>query len=297
MLKSFKEIMDKASSQETKKLAVADASGKSVIEALKAAVDKNIIFPILVGDPDKIEPIVKEVGLTKYELVEAKSPKEIGAKTVELVRQGKADMIMKGKLSTPVLMKAILDKENGLRKGKLLSHVAVAELKNYPKLMLFTDGGINITPDIKQKVDILKNAAWLANGLGFERPKAAILTAIETINENMPETVDAAMLTKMSERGQLGNIHVEGPIAMDVVLSETAKKAKGIDTELTLDTDIFLTPNIASGNIAVKALIYLADALVAGLVVGAKCPIVLLSRSDTAEIKLASIALAAALDS
>ncbi len=296
MLKSFKEIMEKATSRKTRRLAVADAAGGSVIEALKEAQEKDIIVPVLVGDPDKIKPIAEEKGLTGYELIPAHTPEEIGAKTVELVREGKADMIMKGKLSTPVLMKAILDKEKGLRKGKLLSHVAVTEVKNYPKLMLFTDGGINIRPDIKEKTDILMNAAWLANGLGIERPKVAVLCAIEVVNEKMPETLDAAMLTKMSERGQLGNVYVEGPIATDVVLSEAAKKAKGIETELTLDADIFLLPDIASGNIAVKSLLYLADATVGGLVVGATCPIVLLSRSDTAEIKMASIALAAAID-
>ncbi len=296
MLKSFKEVMDKAQARDTRRLAVADAAGGSVIEALKEAADKDIIFPVLVGDPKKIQPIAEEKGLKNFELVEAFSPVEIGAKTVELVRNGQADMIMKGKVSTPVLMKAVLNKEKGLRKGKLLSHVAVTEVANYPKLMLFTDGGINIQPDIKAKGDILKNAIDLANGMGIERPKIAALSTIENVNPDMPETVDAALLTKMGQRGQFGNVHIEGPIAVDVILSEAAKQAKNFDTELTLDADIFLTPNISTCNMSIKFLIYLANALVGGLVVGATCPIVLLSRSDTADIKLASIALAAALD-
>lgn len=296
MLRSFEEIFAKAKDSETRKLAVADAAGKAVIEALKDAVDMGIIHPVLVGDPDKIKPIVEEVGLDKYDIVEAKDPKDIGAKTVELVRNGDAQMLMKGKLSTPILLKAVLDKQNGLRKGKLLSHVAVVENPNYPKLMLWTDGGMVIRPDIHQKIDLLNNAAWVANGLGIDTPKAVALCAIETINQDMPETVDGALLTKMSERHQLGNIEVEGPLAIDVVLSKDAAAAKKIDTPMSEDTDIFLVPDVATGNIAIKSLIYLADVTVGGIVVGATAPIVLLSRSDTKKQKLASIALAAALD-
>ncbi|MFP4458815.1 MAG: bifunctional enoyl-CoA hydratase/phosphate acetyltransferase [Candidatus Zixiibacteriota bacterium] len=296
MLKSFKEIMKKAESGKPRPLAVADAAGAAVIEALHEAAKLNIIKPFLVGDPEKIKPIVEKIGLKNYELVEAKEPGEIAKKSIQLIHDGKCEMLMKGKLSTPILLKAVLDKKTGLRKGKLLSHVAVTEAPNYPKLMLFTDGGMNIRPDLMQKIEILKNAAWVANGLGIETPKAAALAAIEVVNDDMPETIDAALLAKMSDRGQLGNIIVDGPIAIDVVLSKDAAAAKKMQSPLTEDADIFLLPDIASGNISVKSLIYLAGATVGGIVVGATVPIVLLSRADSAAIKLASIALAAALD-
>ena len=291
MLTSFAQIIEQAKNSRKRNLAVADASGDAVVEALVEAEKMEIIKPFLVGNPDKIEPLAKKYNLTDYEIIPAKEPVEIAEKTVELGRTGKCDMIMKGKLSTPILLKAVLDKEKGLRSGKLLSHIAVMEVEKYPKLIIMTDGGMNIRPDVKQKSQILMNAGIVAEKFGMEKPKAVGLAAIEVVNPDMPETTDAAMLTKMSQRHQLGNIIFEGPLAIDVVLSKDAAKAKHIETDMPEDTDIFLVPDIASGNIFAKALIYLADAKIGGIVMGAKLPIVLLSRSDTAETKLNSIAL------
>jgi phosphate butyryltransferase len=212
-----------------------------------------------------------------------------------MVKEGKAEMLMKGKVDTSSLLKAVLDKETGLRTGAFLSHVAVVEVKAYPKLMLVTDGGMNIKPDIKQKADIIRNAVEVAKRLGIERPKVACLSAVELVNPDMPETIDAAGLVKMAERGDIKDVIIDGPIAFDVAVDVEAGRMKGIISPVAGGTDIFLVPDIASGNILVKSLIYLAGAKVGGVVVGAGAPIVLLSRSDSAEMKLCSMALGAAI--
>ena len=292
MIKNFEEIRAKAIKGDRSRLVVADASGKSVIDALTQATALGMIEPILVGDESKIAPLVEEMGLEGARIIDVKDPVEIGEKCVALIREGEGDMLMKGKLSTPVLMKAVLDKQKGLRKGKLLSHVAVMELAGYPKLMTMTDGGIVINPDLGEKAALIENAAEVVRGLDIEVPKVACLAAIEKITDKQPETLHAVQLMKMAERGQLGKVKIEGPIATDVLLSHEAAKAKGIQSEMTLDADIVLVPNIAVCNAFVKGMIYLANARVAGVVMGAACPIVLLSRSDTAEVKLDSIALA-----
>ncbi|RKZ30543.1 phosphate butyryltransferase [bacterium] len=294
MLTNYEQIKAKALEGERKKLVVADAAGKAILEALGEATEAGMIAPVLVGDKEKIEPLVSEFGLENTRIVHETDPETIAAKSIELIKSGEGDMILKGKLSTPILMKAVLDKETGLRKGKLLSHVCAMEVAGYPKLMLVTDGGIVVAPDIAQKAALIMNATEVAHGLGIERPKVACLAAIERITESQPETLHAAELMKMAERGQLGDIEIEGPVAMDVLLSREAAAAKGIESAMTLDADIVLVPNMVTGNVFVKALIYLADAKVGGLVMGAQCPIVLLSRSDTAELKLCSIALACA---
>ena len=291
MIRKFSEILAAAKSSRKRNLAVADAAGDAVIEALAEAENMGIIKPYLVGDRAKIEPLIKKYSLSEYEIFEARDPAEIAQKTVELGRTGECDMIMKGKLSTPVLLHAVLDKEAGLRTGNLLSHVAVMEVEKYPKLMLMSDGGMNIRPNLEQKVQIISNAAQMARKLGIAKPKVAGLAAIETANPDMPETTDAVALADMCKRGELGDVLFEGPLAMDVVLSRDAAKMKKIETQMAEDTDIFLVPDISSGNIFAKALIYLADAKIGGIIMGAKLPIVLLSRSDTAETKLYSIAL------
>jgi len=291
MIKSFAEIIEQAKGARKRNLAVADAAGDAVVEALAEAENMGIIKPYLVGDPEKIEPLAEKYNLSDYQIVPAAEPGEIAQKTVELAASGECDMIMKGKLSTPILLRAVLDKQYGLRTGKLLSHIAVMEVANYPKLIIMSDGGMNIRPDVNQKAQIVMNAAVVAKKFGIEKPKAVGLAAIEIVNPDMPETEEYAMLTKMSERHQLGDVIFEGPLAMDVVLSRDAAKAKKIDTVMSEDADIFLVPDIASGNIFAKALIYLANAKIGGIVMGAKIPIVLLSRSDTAETKLNSIAL------
>ncbi|MDH4223427.1 MAG: bifunctional enoyl-CoA hydratase/phosphate acetyltransferase, partial [candidate division Zixibacteria bacterium] len=248
------------------------------------------------GDADKIKNLCTKLNFTLngLEILGEKEPRNIASLAVELVKQKKADMLMKGKVDTPTLLKAVLDKEKGLKSGKLLSHVAVVEVEKYPKLMIVTDGGMNISPDVTRKIEILKNAVEVAKKLGIENPKAACLAAVELVNPEMPETIDASIIAKMAERGEIKDVIVDGPVAFDVAIDPDSARIKGIISPISGDTDIFLCPNISSGNIFVKSLIYLCGARVGGIVVGAGVPIVLLSRSDTAEIKLLSIALGAA---
>ncbi len=292
---SFEGIFSKVKREGRKRLAVAGAEGGAILQAVVEAHQERVIEPILIGDGAKIEKLASQSGvdISPFELVEAEDAQNSCLEAVKLVREGKADMLMKGKVGTSALLKAILDKDCGLRKGKLLSHVVVMEAKVYPKLLIITDGGMNISPNLETKVELIKNASWVAHRLGIDIPKVALLAAVETVNPDMQETVDAAILSKMAQRGQLGNVVVDGPVAFDLAVSSQAAQIKGVESPIAGEADILLVPNIASGNISVKALIYLGKVEVGGIVVGAKAPIVLLSRADTAKIKLNSIALGA----
>jgi len=297
MIKNFNELLDSVKDKKRKVLAIAGAEGEEIIEAAKRATEEEIISPILIGDPDKIKSLCQKLNfdLDSLKILGEKEPQSIASLAVELVKDKKADMLMKGKVDTPTLLKAVLDKEKGLKGGKLLSHVAVVEVEKYPKFMIVTDGGMNISPDVMKKIEILKNAVELARKLGIEKPKAACLSAVELVNTYMPETIYASIIAKMAERGEIKDVGVDGPVAFDVAIDSRSARTKGIISPVSGDTDIFLCPDISSGNIFVKSLIYLAGAKVAGIVVGAGAPIVLLSRSDSAEIKLLSIALGAAI--
>jgi phosphate butyryltransferase len=294
-IRSFEQLLDLVKKKEKKVLAIASAEGKEIIQAAKLATDENILFPIFIGDREKIEKICKEIELelNKVEIVNEKDINKTSEIAVELVKKKRADMLMKGKVDTRSLLKAVLDKEKGLRADKLLSHVAVVEVKSYSKLMLVTDGGMNINPDVNNKIEILKNAIDVAHRLGIEKPKISVLAAVETVNPDMPETVDASVITKMGERGDLGEVIIDGPLAFDIAIDKKSAEIKGVESLVAGETDIFLVPNISAGNIMVKALIYLADAKVGGIIVGGGAPIVLLSRSDSKEAKLYSMALGA----
>jgi phosphate butyryltransferase len=296
-IESFDQLFSLVKSKEKKRLAIASAEGEEIVEAAKRATDEGIIQAVLIGDGEKIKDICHKLkfDLNRVEIVDAKDPALTSQLAVELVKRKKADMLMKGKVSTSTLLKAVLDKEKGLRSGKLLSHVAVIEVENYHKLMLVTDGGMNINPDVNQKADILKNAIEVAKRLKIEKPKVSCLTAVELVNPEMQETLDAAVLVKMAERGDIKDVVIDGPTAFDVAIDSQAARMKGIVSPVAGDTDIFLVPNISAGNIFVKALIYLAKAKVGGIVVGGGAPIVLLSRSDTAAMKIYSMALGAAI--
>jgi len=210
---------------------------------------------------------------------------------VRLVREEKGEILMKGFVSTSSLLRGVIDKKRGLRTGRTLSHVAVVEARNYPKLLLITDGGMNIKPDLNTKIDLIKNGIDLAQRLRIENPKVAVLGAIEIVNPEMPETLDAAHLSKMAERGQIRGAIVDGPLALDLAVSPEAIRHKKVKSSVAGEADILLVPDIACGNIFVKALIYLGQAKVAGVIMGASSPIVLLSRADTKETKLHSLAL------
>lgn len=294
---SFDQLISIVKNKERKKLAIASAEGEEIIEAVKQATEEKIISAVLIGDQAKIERLCKKksLDLNKVEIINVPDPNLTTKVAVETVKQENAEILMKGKVGTSTLLKTVLDKESGLRTGALLSHVAVMEVATYPKLMMVTDGGMNIKPDIKQKANILNNAVEVAKKLGVEKPKVACLAAVELVNPDMQETVDAAGLVKMAERGDIKDMIIDGPIAFDVAINLEAARMKGIVSPVAGDTDIFLVPDIAAGNIFVKSLIYLADAKVGGVVVGAGAPIVLLSRSDSAAMKLYSMALGAAI--
>jgi phosphate butyryltransferase len=290
-MKTYDELVNYIKGQSQRTVAVADASDIEIMLALKEAHSLGLAKSIIVGNGTDIEKAAKEADFSDFELVAESSPLLIAQKSVELVRSGRASMLMKGKVPTPLLLHAVLDQDKGLRTGRLLSHFVLAELEKYPKLLAMTDCGMNIRPTLTQKVDILINAAGFMRKLGRKTPKVAVLAAIELVNQDMPETIDAATLVKMSERDQLGDVYVDGPVAIDIVLSKRAAKIKKIESQLPEDADILLFPDIASGNICAKALIYLAGSRLGGIILGAAAPIILLSRSDTREEKLASITL------
>ena len=292
---TFDQLISAVKNKETKRLAIASAEGEEIIEAVREATDQNLISGVLIGERSRIEDLCKKKDLdpSRVEVIDAADPRLAASVAVETVKGGEADMLMKGKVDTSTLLKAVLDKENGLRMGAFLSHVAVMEVESYPKLMLVSDGGMNIKPDVQQKVDILKNAVEVAKKLGVKKPKVACLAAVELVNPDMQETVDAAALVKMAEKGDIEDVVIDGPIAFDAAISLEAARTKGIVSPVAGDPDIFLVPDIASGNIFVKALIFLANAKVGGVIAGAGVPIVLLSRSDSAQTKLYSMALGA----
>jgi len=295
MLKSFQDIQNAVINSEKKKtISIAMADDLSVLEAAKVVEERGIANFLLVGNRMKIKEISRVVGYNIKEdnIVEAETAEEIAAKSVELVNDGKADILMKGHISTPILMKAVLNKEKGLRTGEVLSHVAAVEVDSYHKLMLVGDGGINILPDLETKASILRNILNVAAKLKIDVPKIGLLCPIEKVNPKIVETVDADALEKMAGQGEFGNCIIEGPIAMDVALNESAAQRKDIKSKISGDTDGFLVPNISTGNAVIKSLIFLANAKVGGLVLGAKVPIILLSRSDDPAQKFYSIILA-----
>ena len=293
MLTSFKAVVEQAKNLQGKKIAVAGAEGEAVLEAVKLAKENGLMEPILVGHEDKINIIARKVGLSLKDIEIQHIVEETAAAeaAVGLIHSDRADGLLKGKVNTPILLKAILDRKEELCTGPLLSHVAILEISSYHKFLMVTDGGMVIQPTLEQKSGILKNGIQMMHKLGVERPKVAVLAAIETVTPGMPETKDAEILVQMADRGDLGNVDLEGPIALDVAFSPESARIKGVNSKISGDPDILLVPNISCGNIFVKGLWQLADAKVGGLILGAKKPIILLSRSDNAETKYNSIAL------
>jgi phosphate butyryltransferase len=299
MIRSFVEILKIAKEKGPKTITVAAAEDKDVLEAIKDAKDSGIINGILIGNKSAIEKIAQSIDmdLSLFEVIDIPEKTAAAKKAVELVSTGKAQMVMKGSIGTADILKAVLDKEIGLRTGRVLSHVGLLEVAKYHKLIILTDGGMNIAPDLQQKKEILQNAIDVAHGLGIEMPKVAPLAALELVNPDMQATIDAAQLSKMADRGQIKGAIVDGPLAFDNAISMEAAEHKGIKSPVAGDADILLVPNIETGNVLYKSIVYFADSKSAGIIVGAKAPIVLVSRSDSPEAKLNSIALAVVLAS
>jgi len=259
----------------------------------KAKGEERLTDSILVGDKKEIIQIAEKMGIdpANYEIIDKTDKTEATRCAVELVRNKKASILMKGMIGTARLLKAILDKEIGLRTDRMLSHVYTLEIKNYNRLLTMSDGAMSISPDLKQKAQIIQNAIYYAHSLGIKKPKVAVVGALELVNPDMPATIDAACLAKMSERGQIVGGIVDGPLGFDNAISKEAARHKGVESPVSGEVDIVLVPNIESGNIFAKGLVYLAKAVPAGLLLGAKAPVVLVSRSDSAQSKLYSIAL------
>jgi phosphotransacetylase len=265
--------------------------------ALAGAVDaaaRGLIVPLLVGPAARIAETASSAGidLGKLEIVDAPDSVASAAKAVELIREGKAEILMKGSLHTDELMGAVVSREGGLRTARRISHAFVMDVPTYHKVLIITDGAINIAPSLEDKVDICQNAIDLAISLGVEKPKVAILAAVETVNSKMPATLDAAALCKMAERGQIKGGILDGPLAFDNAISREAAKIKGIASEVAGDPDILLAPDLEAGNILAKQLSFLANADSAGLVLGARVPVILTSRADSVRARIASCAVA-----
>lgn len=293
MIKELKDILDILKKQNQAILSVAAAEDKEVLQAVKDSVDIGIIKPILVGDSEKIKSISKEIkfDLSGIKIINSNSIEESAKIAIELVSSKKADFVMKGILDTSILLKSVLNKDYGLRTDSLLSHVMIYQMDNYHKLLLLTDGGMNISPNYEEKEKILKNAIEAANALGIENIKVACIAAKEKVNPKMQATVDGELLQKASMEGKFGkNVIVEGPLSLDIALSKEASKIKGFKSKVSGDTDILLMPTIEAGNGIGKSFTYMANAKSAGVIMGAKSPIVLVSRADSSESKLYSIA-------
>jgi len=297
-IKSLVELLAYAKEVGPKKISVALAEDPEVLEAVENARKEGVAEAFLVGNADKLKEVADSMGvdLGNYEVVDVKGgQKEISLEAVKLVSSGKADILMKGMISTANFLRGVLNKEVGLRTGGTLSHVYIHQVEGYDRLFFICDPAFNMYPDLPTKVNILNNTVQLAHAFAIEMPKVAVLAAVEVVNPDMPCTLDAAALSQMNRRKQIKGCIVDGPFALDNAISEESARHKGIVSEVAGKADILLVPDIEAGNMMAKAIVYFSNNKTAGLVLGAKAPVVLTSRSDTPETKLLSIASAVAL--
>ena len=296
MTKSFDDLLSKVSECSIKKVAVAVAQDSAVLEAVKAAKERNIAEAILVGDEDKIKEIASSMNmdLSGFEIIDEKDNYTAALKAVELVHTGKADMYMKGLIDTKSFLKSVLDKEVGLRTGKTLSHVCVFEIKGIDHLLFLTDVAFMTYPTLEDKVHIIENTVDVCHACGIPNPKVAPLAAVEVVNPKMPVTVDAAELTKMCEEGKITGCVVDGPLSLDLAIDPAAAKHKGAEgRKIVGDADILLFPDIHAGNLVYKALVHTAQVKNGNILTGTKATVILTSRSDDFETKVNSLAIGA----
>lgn len=291
-------MIEKATHIGPKTVAVAAAEDSEVIEAVLDALDRNLANFILYGNEEEIRTIIRlkareeENGNDRLKIVHTNSKAESAEQAVKAVSNKEANVLMKGNISTSVILKAVLNKEYGLRTGNVLSHTAVFEVPGFERFVIVTDAAMNIAPDLEQKTQIINNAVQLAKSIGIDLPRVAPIAAVEVVNPSMQATLDAAALTVMNKRGQISGCIIDGPLALDNAVSVLAAEHKGIHSEVAGKADILLVPAIEVGNVLYKSLIYFANAKVGAVISGAKAPIVLTSRADSAESKLYSLALA-----
>ena len=296
MLKQLNDITKLIEGKPKRRMAVAAAHDENAFEAVINAYNKGIIEPILIGDVEKMKKLAEnnKVELSKFEVINEIDLVRCAELAVKYVRDKNADVLMKGYVDTGTLLKAVLNKEWGLRSGDILSHIALFELPTYHKVVSVADAAMNVSPDLETKIAIIKNSVNYLNKLGIEKPKVALLAAVETVKEGMPVTLEYSAITMMNRRKQIKNCIIDGPLALDNAVSKESADHKGIISEVAGDADLLVAPNIEAANILYKTLIFLANAKCAAVIVGATAPIVLTSRSDSEETKLNSILLAAA---
>ena len=292
--KAFDDILQQATALGPLPMAVAHPCSREALLGAVEAADHGIATPVLIGPRSKLHKLAEEldVDISRFELIDTPHSHASAEQAVSLVREGYADILMKGSLHTDEFMSEVLARNTGIRTDRRISHVFIMKVESYPRYLFITDAAISIEPDLMTKRDICQNAIDLTHALGIARPKVAILAAVETINPAMRATLDAAALCKMAERGQITGATLDGPLAFDNAISHEAADTKGIVSEVAGDPDILLVPDLESGNMLAKQLTYLAAAASAGIVMGARVPIVLTSRAEDATGRLASAAVA-----
>lgn len=291
MLRDFQDLIQKVKSIDQSTVAVAAANDEAVLEAVKMATDLGFIQSVLVGNETEIKAIANKIELTNYEVIHAESDEEASLEAVKLVSSGKADLVMKGLVNTSVYMRAVLNREYGLRTGNLLSLMAVYDLPDYHKLIYVSDSGVNVAPDLQDKKSILTNLVNAMKNMGIEEPKIGVLTANEKVDKSNPATVEAAALVEMMREGDIPHCLLEGPISFDIAFDPEAAAHKGVNSQISGDLDGLLFSNMETGNVLGKSWLHFNKAQWAGVILGGSRPVILGSRSDTAEIKLNSIAL------
>ncbi|MEJ5228762.1 MAG: bifunctional enoyl-CoA hydratase/phosphate acetyltransferase [Pseudothermotoga sp.] len=287
-MRSLAELIEGAKDSIRKNIVVVGAEDEEAVKAAVLARENGVVDNItLVGSA-----VARKI-YGDFQFVQAKSEQEACEMGVKIVSSGQAHILLKGLVKTSTLLKAVLNKEWGLRGSGLLSHIAALEVPALDRIIFVTDGGMVIRPTLEDKVTIIRNAVNLLHRLGYSKPRVALICAVETVNQEMPETVEAAVISKLAQRGEIKGCIVDGPLGLDNALNEEAAKIKGIQSEVAGKADLLVVPDIHSGNFLGKSAVYLAGGRIAGLVVGAKAPVVVVSRADNAQSKLLSIAMAA----
>lgn len=292
-VQNFDQLMELARERGPKTIAVAAAAQEAVLLAVNDAEEQGIADVILIGDQSKIESIGYDnrVDLGRLEIIHEPDPIQAARQAMCLINEGRVQIAMKGAIQTADFLRAVLDRKMGLQAGRLLSHVAAFDIPGLDRLLLISDAGVVVAPTLEQKADIVRNAIDVAHRLGIVQPKVALLAATETVNPKIPATVDAAALSKMADRKQIMGGIVDGPLTLDNAISQTSTTIKGVESPVAGQADVLIAPDLEAGNLLVKGITYFAQAYMAGIIVGARAPIILSSRSDTHEAKLIAIAM------